>query len=374
MLASKIDQQQQNLEALVTSLDEILGLVVQFDPKKYGASRNFKNGAVSRLSPYISRDVISTLFVYEHLTDIFEDLRPFEKFIQELAWRDYWQRVWQENNIDVELKTKQSPVLNSGVPKAILEANTGIEAVDNAIQELYETGYMHNHMRMYVAAIVCNIGKYHWKEPALWLYSHLHDGDWGSNALSWQWVAGSNSHKKYYANQENINKYFDSDQKNTFLDCSYEALVEMNVPDVLTESTPFEFKTELPKSNLNLRADKPVLFYTTYNLDPFWRKDMDANRVLILEPEQFEKYPVSQKSLDFILDLSKNIPDLQIFSGSFQDFSEHISQPIFFKEHPLNTHFAGTKDSRDWLNPEVELQSSFFKYWKKVKKSLPEFA
>lgn len=353
-------------------MDEILVLVDQFDPKKYGATRNFKNGAVSRLSPYISRDVISTLFVYEHLTEVFEDLRPFEKFIQELAWRDYWQRVWQENNIDVDLKTKQSPVLNSGVPKAILEANTGIEAVDNAIQELYETGYMHNHMRMYVAAIVCNIGKYHWKEPALWLYSHLHDGDWGSNALSWQWVAGSNSHKKYYANQENINKYFDSEQKNTFLDCSYEALVEMNVPEVLTESTPFEFKTTLPKSNLKLQADKPVILYTTYNLDPFWRKDVDANRVLILEPEQFDKYPVSNKSLDFILDLAKNIPDLQIFSGSFQELNKVISQPVFFKEHRLNAHFVGEKDSRDWLSSDVPLQSSFFKYWKKVKMSLPE--
>ena len=39
----------------------------------------------------------------------------------------------------------------------------------------------------------------------------------GSNALSWQWVAGTNSHKKYLANQENINKYCKSNDKNTFL-------------------------------------------------------------------------------------------------------------------------------------------------------------
>ena len=50
------------------------------------------------------------------------------------------------------------------------------------------------------------------------MYYHLLDGDWASNALSWQWVAGSNANKKYYANQDNINKYFNSSQKQTFLD------------------------------------------------------------------------------------------------------------------------------------------------------------
>ena len=214
------------------------------------------------------------------------------------------------------MKTEQRPVLNSGVPKAILEANTGIEAVDNAIQELYDTGYMHNHMRMYVAAIVCNVGKYHWKAPALWMYSHLFDADWGSNALSWQWVAGSNSHKKYYANQENINKYFESNQTGTFLDCSYEALVDLEVPEVLKESSMFQQQTVLPESNYKLQANKPTHLYTLYNVDPFWRKDEDANRVLILEPNHFENYPISQKSLDFILELASNISDLQIFVGS----------------------------------------------------------
>ena len=55
---------------------------------------------------------------------------------------------------------------------------------------------------MYIASIICNTAKCHWKIPAKWFYYHLKDGDWGSNALSWQWVCGTNSGKKYYANQK----------------------------------------------------------------------------------------------------------------------------------------------------------------------------
>ena len=79
------------------------------------------------------------------------------------------------------------------MPKAVVEANTTIDAIDEAINELYQNGYMHNHMRMYLASLCCNIAKCHWKHPAKWMYFYLLDGDLASNTLSWQWVAGSNS-------------------------------------------------------------------------------------------------------------------------------------------------------------------------------------
>ena len=181
---------------MVTHIDAIRKKLNAFDPSSYSATRNFKKGDVSYLSPYISRGVLSTRKVYDNLVERFGNIRPFEKFIQELAWRDYWQRVWQVSNIDEDLKQPQSQISHFEMPLAVLQAETGIEAVDEAIKELYETGYMHNHMRMYVASIVCNVGQCYWKEGARWMYAHLYDADWGSNALSWQWVAGSNSSKK----------------------------------------------------------------------------------------------------------------------------------------------------------------------------------
>jgi deoxyribodipyrimidine photo-lyase len=358
---------------MVTSYEDIVSKVRSFDPTKYGATRNFSWGNVSRLSPYISRGVISTRFVYDDLVERFKDIRPFEKFVQELAWRDYWQRVWQQHDIDEDIKQPQERISHFEMPKAIIDAKTGIEVLDTAIEEMYESGYMHNHMRMYVAAVVCNVGQCYWKEGARWMYAHLKDADWGSNALSWQWVAGSNSAKKYYANQENINKYFKSQQRNTFMDRSYEELMEMSVPDILKAEATLDINTIFPESQLELNTSLPTLIYTQYNLDPLWHKDLEANRVLLLEPDHFKKYPIAQNSLDFIIDVAKNIEGVQLHVGSFDTMEKQAGDRIVFKEHPFSKHFKGEQDARDWIHPEVPLENSFFRYWKELRKQLPEF-
>jgi deoxyribodipyrimidine photo-lyase len=155
------------------------------------------------------------------------------------------------------------------VPTAILEAATGINAIDSAIQEFYKTGYLHNHLRMYIAAISCNMGRSHWKTPAKWMYYHLLDADWASNALSWQWIAGANANKKYVANQENINTYCFTNQKDTFLDIPYEAFSDMAVQEVLKQTSPFVLKTPLPnKGPIKIAQNLPSCIYTMYNLDP----------------------------------------------------------------------------------------------------------
>jgi deoxyribodipyrimidine photo-lyase len=359
---------------VVTTWEDIKEQLETFDPSTYAATRNYKNGNVSRLSPYISRGVLSTRKVYHYLVERYDDIRPFEKFVQELAWRDYWQRVWQNHNIDEDLKQPQENISHFEMPKAVIEARTGINAVDQAIEELYETGYMHNHMRMYVAAIVCNVGQCYWKEGSRWMYAHLKDADWGSNALSWQWVAGSNSSKKYYANQENINRYFQSSQRGTFLDYSYAYLSEMDVPDVLKAESPFVGKTILPESNATVDPSLPTLVYTHYNLDPEWHTGLKANRILLLEPSHFEQYPLAQQTLDFVLQLSENIPGLQILVEEFEVLQSMVNDSIFFKEHPFCTHFVGKKEERDWLHADVPLEKSFFRYWKALKIKLPELA
>ncbi|MDG1098675.1 MAG: FAD-binding domain-containing protein, partial [Bacteroidia bacterium] len=218
-----------NFPTDIASIEDRLNTI---DPARYGATRNHKDGAVTYLSPYISRGVISTKQVYLHLKRLDLPWYKIEKLIQELAWRDYWQQVWIEKKegIKQDLKNPQYPISNHQVPEAIVKAQTGIEAVDEAIEELYKTGYMHNHMRMYVASICCNIAHCHWLVPALWMHSHLLDGDLASNHLSWQWVAGAFSNKKYFANQENINTFFNSSQKNTFLDVEYSAFPDLEIP------------------------------------------------------------------------------------------------------------------------------------------------
>ena len=297
-----------------------------------------------------------------------------EKFVQELAWRDYWQQVWitKGDLIDADLKHLQQPVENYGMPLAIFDGTTGIEAIDKAINGLYRSGYIHNHLRMYLASMACNLGRSHWSTPAKWMYYHLLDADWASNALSWQWVAGANSHKKYYANQENINKYCHTHQENTFLDVAYGTFENMAIPEPLAQSVQPQLETPLPlQQRIKIKEGYPTLIFNFYNLDPHWKENIDANRVVLLEPSHFKKYPVSQKSIDFALDLANNLADVQIFVGSFEALKEgYALGQVFYKEHPLNKHYQGIEESRHWMFKVEGYYPSFFAFWKKCKKEM----
>jgi len=116
---------------------------------------------------------------------------------------------------------------------------------------------------------------------------------------------------------------------------------------------------------------RPTLIYNFYNLDPIWKKEISANRILLLEPSHFEEYPVSQKTINFLIDLSNNIENIQIFVGEFKELkSSYNLGSIYYKEHPLNNHYQGTENQRDWLFSVKGYYPSFFAFWKKCKKEI----
>ncbi len=117
-----------------TDYQEIFQLVNRFDPKNYARTRYHIRGEVSRLSTYISRGVISTKSVRDNLLSRSYDLSKIEKFVQELAWRDYWQQIWiaKGQTIDKDLKRALTLVDHHQIPRTIVGANTGIEAIDKA--------------------------------------------------------------------------------------------------------------------------------------------------------------------------------------------------------------------------------------------------
>ena len=298
-----------------------------------------------------------------------------ERLVQELAWRDYFQNVWKQKGDEIftDLKQTQEQVENHGIPTAIVKGETGIQILDDAVKTLYETGYLHNHLRMYLASVCCNIAHCHWSEPAKWLYSNLLDGDLASNHLSWQWVAGSFSKKKYFANQDNLNKYFGGNQKNTFLDVDYSEFETLQTPEILKKTQKFSLQTDLTGFKSPSLVDEKTLIYTYYNLDSTWHQTEHFQRVLLLEPSLFEKFPVTKKTLDFAIELSKNIPDLKIYVGEFATLNKMISTENFiFKEHPTNDHFQGIKEDRSSLSNLDGDFPSFFNYWKKIKKELQQ--
>jgi deoxyribodipyrimidine photo-lyase len=129
----------------------------------------------------------------------------------ELAWREYFQHVHEVIG-DAILQNLQEGVLPDDayvqvLPDDVRRGATGVPVVDQAVRQLYFSGYLHNHARLWLASYLVHIRKVHWRVGAEWMYSHLIDGDIASNHLSWQWVSGTGSHKPYLFNADNVALY-----------------------------------------------------------------------------------------------------------------------------------------------------------------------
>lgn len=189
-------------------------LLAQIQPGRYAATRNFLSGAVTRLSAYIRHGVLSLAEVRRAALRAVAN-RPAEaaRLIYELAWRDYWQRVyaaigdgiWEDR--EPSKTGLQAADYAPDLPADIAAGATGLACMDSFSRELVHTGYLHNHARMWLAAYIVHWRRVAWQAGARWFLSHLLDGDPASNNLSWQWVAGTFSHKPYLFNRANLERY-----------------------------------------------------------------------------------------------------------------------------------------------------------------------
>ncbi|MBD2353143.1 deoxyribodipyrimidine photo-lyase [Tolypothrix sp. FACHB-123] len=183
------------------------------EPGLYAKTRNFLTGNVTQLSPYIRYGVLSLREIRDYVLDKVQNRDDATKLINELGWRDYWQRLYAKlgNNIwqdQEEYKTGYTIAEYSLLlPQDIKDGNTGLVCIDNFSRELRETGYLHNHMRMWLAAYIVHWRRICWQAGAKWFLEHLLDGDPASNNMSWQWVASTFSHKPYFFNRENLERY-----------------------------------------------------------------------------------------------------------------------------------------------------------------------
>jgi deoxyribodipyrimidine photo-lyase len=151
--------------------EEILILIDDFNPVTYAKTRNHLRGAVSRLSPYISRGVIILPAIRAQVLKKYT-AQNAQKFIQELAWREYFQKVFSAKGAEIfsDLRFSRDDWQHHEVVTAIKSASTGITVIDEKLKELMETGYMHNHARMWTAMLACNVGKAHWYDMSRFLY------------------------------------------------------------------------------------------------------------------------------------------------------------------------------------------------------------
>lgn len=177
------------------------------DAAAHARNRNFLNGAVTHLSPYIRHGCLTLNETVELIKKQFES--GTEKLLYALAWRDYWRQVWsaEGNAIYSDLEAPKVNIGHNPLADDITQGKTGLPCMDAFINELLSTGYVHNHARMWLASYIIHFRKIDWRPAADWFEANLLDGDIASNHLSWQWVASTFSSKPYFFNKENLGRY-----------------------------------------------------------------------------------------------------------------------------------------------------------------------
>ncbi|WP_420405334.1 cryptochrome/photolyase family protein [Nisaea sp.] len=171
--------------------------------ENYKDGRNFPaKPCVSRLSPHLHFGEISPRQIW-HRTIAFchaEDRNPFsgsaEHFLKELVWREFSHSLLYHNpklpEACLRPEFENFPWDRSDTTlQAWQHGRTGIPIVDAGMRELWQTGYMHNRVRMICASFLIKHLMVDWREGEAWFWDTLLDADLANNAASWQWVAGS---------------------------------------------------------------------------------------------------------------------------------------------------------------------------------------
>lgn len=361
------------IDYFLCDYDEILQRIDRINPRSYGLTRNYLDGSVTWLSPFITHGIIDTALVARRLL-VRYSADQCSKILFELAWREYFHRIWLQQgdaifeNMRVQADTFEGEVFLANPPKALVCAQTGVDVIDESIAHLITDGVMHNHARLWTASVACNIGKSQWLESAKWMHYHLLDGDLASNSLSWQWVAGTFSNKRYIANQDNINKYSRSVQRGTFLDQKYDTLATRDVPAHFGERAKLHYDLCIPAAKLVIDNDDTVSVRSLWNLDPTWQPNINK-KIVFVDEEHHRRWPMSPNRWRFIRHWVGAIPNLEIMSGSTEELTHACrGKTVYCREYPLASNWFNELTPRNWLYhcPEKPF-NSFFAFWKKVR-------
>ena len=166
----------------------------------YKERRNFPfKETVSRLSPHLHFGEISPNEVWyqaktkESVSGIQKSL---EHFLSELGWREFsYYLLYHFPSLpkqNFQAKFNKFPwIKNESFLESWQKGETGYPIVDAGMRELWQTGYMHNRLRMVVGSFLVKNLLIDWREGEDWFWDCLVDADLASNSAGWQWVAGS---------------------------------------------------------------------------------------------------------------------------------------------------------------------------------------
>jgi deoxyribodipyrimidine photo-lyase len=174
----------------------------------YSEGRNHPaRKATTRLSPHLHFGEISPRTVWYAATDLAarqpQQADQIDKFLSEMGWREFSHHLLYHYPAITREPFKPQftdfPWLgNEAALKAWQRGQTGYPIVDAGMRELWQTGYMHNRIRMVVASFLTKHLLVHWRAGARWFWDTLLDADLANNACGWQWVAGSGADASPY--------------------------------------------------------------------------------------------------------------------------------------------------------------------------------
>ena len=332
----------------------------------YQSTRNYDldgKQTTSRLSESISAGILSEMDVID-CAKRFNISMKNNKFIEEIFWRVYFRGYFETHPSVWTYYTKNLNSHFQKLPKyydIAVKGETELECFNAWINQLKETGYLHNHTRMWFASIWIFTLDLPWELGADLFMQYLNDADEASNTLSWRWVAGLHTSKKpYVARASNIFKYTQKYNPQNKLNPSpepiREAIDHAFKPLELDQTLPYSaslvmFDNFLDIKQLNLENCALENFYVYEHLQETSRNiDREKARVrseivaeisnkINLKPQFF-----NEQSIDCLF--GQSLVTNYIFSGYFKDQISPILNQI--ERNSNTTYLLRDLDSLSW--------------------------
>lgn len=349
------------------------------DALAYQRNRNFINGAVTHLSPYLRHGCISLNESFASVKNRFG--MAAEKLLFEFAWRDFWRQIWftEGDAIYSEMEVPKVDIGRAPLNDFVTQGNTGLPCMDGFIHALISTGYMHNHARMWFASYVVHHLKIDWRAAADWFEAHLLDGDSASNHLSWQWVASTFSAKPYFFNKENLarftgEKYCASCTATCPFDASYDALNERLFKPALVASAKQYAIIPLAKHPVSGMPASAIFIHDEMLSPAHTLLAKPFPKIFVFDPQIHGAWSLNR--LQFVADCLSEMEEVEVWLGDTYEIlmARGVGQVITQETPNAKIKALLMPFSPKWQPAikfaEVEISRSqlkrFSKYWEKV--------
>lgn len=359
--------------------EQALLRVNAIDAMAYGRNRNFINGSVSKLSPYIRHGCVTISEVAEQVLKRFG--QQAEKFVSELAYKDYFRQNWYRhgNAIFSEMEPPKVELGYKDVPPFVQQGLTGLACMDEVVRDLMNTGYVHNHARMWFAAYMVHWLKVDWRKAADWFESLLIDGDKASNHLSWQWVASSFSAKPYYFNHESLARFTGEKYcSNCHVACPFDNSYENIHRQLFSDKVPTTAKTfSVELVVKDAPSNKTKMFVLVHDEmlspeNPLLKLAMP--KIFVFDTATYAQWPI--KRLQFIADCLAELPEVEVWVGDLKDVLKRADVGQVISQNTPNLQLKGKlsafkpiwQEEIKFTHAELSLKrlERFTRYWEKV--------